>query len=304
MEVSTTLVVRPRRRPRGTACRCRGGSSSAGRRRGSGRSGRPRASRAPGRAAPGSARGSSRRTRDASRRCRRGPDVHAELSPQPRPPRRRGRRAPRCGRRRSRPGETTTSRTPRRASSRRSVADVRLEPRDLRRAAAALVDDRVARAAPTASATSARRLGELVGVAAALGHRDRDAVRGEDEPRARRGAPPGCCASASRTRSAFASTKPGVVVERAQLQHLGRAGADRLLRAVDVLAVLPAARVRAEGRGEERERASARPASRISRSVSVEERVPVAVAEVDRQVDPVRARARARAPRSARGSAR
>ena len=152
------------------------------------------------------------------------------------------------------------------------------------RAAAALVDDRVVGDADGLG-DEARRLGELVGVAAALGHRGRDAVRGEDDRRRR-----AALLRDLRERGAHAVgvrlDEARVVVERAQLQHLGRARADRGLRAVDVLAVLAAARVRAERRGEEREHPARARRLELAQRV-LEERVPVAVPEGDRQVDAV-----------------
>ena len=80
--------------------------------------------------------------------------------------------------------------------------------------------------------------------------------------------------------------QPGMVVEQAQLQHLRSVGADLLLRVEDVLAVLPAAGVRAERRREERERLADAVVAHLPQGVG-EQRVPVAVAEVDRQLDRV-----------------
>ncbi len=164
------------------------------------------------------------------------------------------------------------------------LVDVRAEPRHLGRPAAALVDERVVVDAGTGG-DEPRRLGELVGVAALLRHGDRDAVRCEDERRSRPslGRDPGKRVPDARD---VRLDEAGVVVERAQLEDLRCVRPDGGLRVVEVLAVLPAARVRAERRGEERERAPDARVAQLADRVP-EERVPVAVAEEDRQVDPV-----------------
>ncbi len=77
-----------------------------------------------------------------------------------------------------------------------------------------------------------------------------------------------------------------VVVERTQLQNLGRVGADLDLRPVDVLAVLAATGVRAERRREERECATDAVVAHVPDRLG-EIRVPVAVPEVDGQRDPM-----------------
>ena len=162
-----------------------------------------------------------------------------------RAPRRRGRTAPRGGRRRSR-SAPRRRRAP--AALREVVAHVGLEPRHVRRAAARLVDD-----LPLLDADclgdEPRRLAKLRLVRAVARHRDRDRVRGERDVR-----------SGGDLRERLAHMigvrldEAGMVVEHAQPRHRGRVRADRLLRVEEVLAVLPAARVRAVRRREERER--------------------------------------------------
>ena len=78
-----------------------------------------------------------------------------------------------------------------------------------------------------------------------------------------------------------------MVEEHPRLHHLRRPGADRLLGVEDVLPVLAAPRIRRVGGREERERALDSVTGHLAERVG-QERVPVAVAEVDRQVDAVR----------------
>ena len=77
----------------------------------------------------------------------------------------------------------------------------------------------------------------------------------------------------------------GVVEEHAQARHLGRVVPDRLLRAEEILSILPAARVRAVRGREDGERPPHAVVAHLPHRVG-EERMPVAVAEVYRQVDP------------------
>ena len=123
-------------------------------------------------------------------------------------------------------------------------------------AAAALERERVPRA-PERSRHERRRLAQLGRVVAAGGHRERQAVGREHEPRVR----------AARLRDRLEGRRHAlherlhearVVVERAQLVDLRGARADLGARALDVLEILAAARVRAVGRREERERARRR----------------------------------------------
>ena len=79
---------------------------------------------------------------------------------------------------------------------------------------------------------------------------------------------------------------PGMVEEHARPQHLGCARPDLLLRPEQILAVLAAAGVGGVRGGEERERPLDAVRGHLAERIR-EERVPVAVAEVDRQIDPV-----------------
>ena len=158
------------------------------------------------------------------------------------------------------------------------VGDVGVEPGHLRRAAAALVDDR-----PVNDADGLRdepcRLGELGLVGAVLGHRNRDRVRGEREVR-----------TGGNLRERIAHTvdvrldESRVVEEHPHARHLRRIVADGRLRVVEILAVLAAAGVRAERGGEHREGAPNAVVAHLAHRVA-KERVPVAVAEVHRQLD-------------------
>ena len=82
-----------------------------------------------------------------------------------------------------------------------------------------------------------------------------------------------------------------MVEEHARSRHLGRVRPDRLLRVEEILAVLATARVGAERRREDRERASDAVLGHLPHRVP-EVRMPVAVAEVDRQLDAASAQLR------------
>ena len=79
----------------------------------------------------------------------------------------------------------------------------------------------------------------------------------------------------------------GMVVEGPQARDLRRRVAERRLRLVDVLSVLPAARVAAEAGREERERSLDAVGRHVADRVG-EEGMPVAVADVDRHVGAMR----------------
>jgi hypothetical protein len=83
----------------------------------------------------------------------------------------------------------------------------------------------------------------------------------------------------------------GMVVEHAKPRNGGGVRPDRLLRVEEVLAVLPAAGVRAVRRCEKRECVPHAVVAHRGHRIG-DERAPVAVAEVDRQVDAVRAQLR------------
>ena len=178
------------------------------------------------RASPRSARGSSRRTRDACRPCRRANHVQRR-APRPSSTRldvevvehlevvgdeadRRDRRRPRrlapCELAQvvaARPARATGPAAGRCGSGRR--------PRS--------------RSTPTASATRRAVSRELLLVAAAAGHRGRDAVRGEDERRAAPALARRDARRGARDAVGVRLDEARVVVERAQLQHLRRARA-------------------------------------------------------------------------------
>ena len=150
----------------------------------------------------------------------------------------------------------------------------------LGRAAAALVDERVLRA-PERERHERRRLAQLGLVVAGGRERPRQAVRGEHE--ARRGAARlGDPLEGGRHELHQRLDEAGVVVERPQLVDLRRALADLGAGPCHVLEVLPAARVGAVRRGEERERVGDAVVGHLPQRVG-EQRVPVAVSPVDRQ---------------------
>ena len=234
-------------------------------------------------------------------RARRAHEVQARARQQYRGPRRRGRTAPRGDPRRSRSARRRRRSTPRSASAREVVEDVRLEPRHVRRSAAALIDERRSRRRrpPRRRAAPTRAADPRSGTPAAIA--DRDRVRRERDmrlvsPRTAARAPP------ARGRRSPRSS-PGWLKNMRVRTHLGCARPHLLLRVEEVLAVLPAARVRRVGRREERERPLDPVVGHLAQRVG-EERIPVPVAEVDRERDPVRVELARAAPRSARGSAR
>ena len=78
----------------------------------------------------------------------------------------------------------------------------------------------------------------------------------------------------------------GMVVEDAQLADLRRCGADRGLGANDVVEILAATRVRAVGGRDERQRTADAVTSHREQSIG-QQRMPVPIAPIDRQVEPV-----------------
>ena len=134
----------------------------------------------------------SRRTTSASMRMnsrmivhrRRAHEVYATPRPPPAAPRCRGRTAPRHDRRRSRSVPRPRRGRRRAASCADDVADVGLEPRLARVAAAALVGNRPPRVSDLLG-DQLRALGDLRHVGRRRGHRRRDAVRREDQRRGR-----------------------------------------------------------------------------------------------------------------------
>ena len=164
------------------------------------------------------------------------------------------------------------------------VADVRLEPRNRRRPAPALEDEAVVPGARLGG-HEPPRLRELGLVAAMPGHRARDRVRREDDvgPLA---SPRGNLGKGGRQVLRVRPDEPGVVEERTGAQDLGRLVADLDLSGEEVLAVLAAAGVGAVGGREERERPADAAVGHLTQNVG-QEGMPVAVSEVDRQVDAV-----------------
>ena len=78
----------------------------------------------------------------------------------------------------------------------------------------------------------------------------------------------------------------GMVVEQPELVDLRRGGADLLPGVLDVLKILPAARIRAERRGDKRQGPLDAVFGHLADGVG-QQRMPVAIAPVDRQLRPV-----------------
>ena len=116
--------------------------------------------------------------------------------------------------------------------------------------------------------------------------------------RARSRTAAGSVARAARTASAFAATNSGWSKKCRSFTSSGAPVADGLAGPRDVLVVLPAGRVAAVGAGGEHERPAHAVAGHLGDGV-LDQRVPVAVAEVHRQVGALAGR-----PRSARGCGR
>ena len=178
------------------------------------------------------------------------------------------------------------------------VVDVGLEPRRRRRPRARAVDevvpvaaaggllhpgrDLVGGAAVLADVRRARLAGRVLR-AAALAHRARDGVRDEDQPRTV--AAVGQLGEGGDAPRRRGLDEAGVVVVLPQLVEPGRAG-HLLDGVVEVLAVLPARRPRGvRRRGEDG--GPGDPVGRHRGERVGEVGVPVAVAEVDRQVEPL-----------------
>ena len=163
------------------------------------------------------------------------------------------------------------------------VENVGLEPRHVRWPAPALVDEsRVGRGHCVRD--QPHRLVQLILVPARLRHDRGDRMRRECDVRR----------AARRKLSERGAYVVGVgldptrmVEEHSRSNDLRRTRAYLLLRGEEVLAVLPAARVRRVGRGEERQSALDAGVCHFPQCVC-QERIPVAVAEVDRQIDGVR----------------
>ena len=164
------------------------------------------------------------------------------------------------------------------------VEHIRPEPWHLRRPASALIDDLVVDD-PRGLGDQPRRLAQLRLVRAVLRHRLGDAVRGErnGHPVAQLG---GKLGDRGAQRSTFASMKPGWLWKRRSFDTSGASSPERLLGVEDVLPILATAGVRAERRREERQRLSNAVVAHLPERVD-EQRVPVAVAEVDRELDRV-----------------
>ena len=73
-----------------------------------------------------------------------------------------------------------------------------------------------------------------------------------------------------------------MIEERPQLMNFGRRGADLLLRVGDIFAVLPAARIRTVGTGEECQRPAHTAAAHFGQRVG-QQRMPIAIAPINRQ---------------------
>src|SRR5688572_25478152 len=167
------------------------------------------------------------------------------------------------------------------------LVDVRPEPRILGTAAAALIHvrcvRRVHRVAQTFGNQASGRL-ELLTIGIALGHRDRNAVRAEDQPRGGAQVLGQCHDGAPdvlRVRADEAGMRKPVGHERHL--HVGKTALENLrARSLHVLAVLRAARVAAMRGGDEPDR-TANPGARHLRERVGQIRVPVAHADVHGQ---------------------
>ena len=154
----------------------------------------------------------------------------------------------------------------------------------VRRAAAALIDELPVVAAD-AFAHQPARFAELRFVAAAVGHRLRNAVGGEHEQR--------FVAALGRNLGQRVARpldhrldEAGMIEEHAELVDLRRRRADLLLGAGDVFAILPAAGIRTERAGDERQRPLHAVGRHLPQRIG-QQRMPVAIAPVDRQLRPV-----------------
>ncbi len=163
------------------------------------------------------------------------------------------------------------------------VVDVRLEPGHGGRTRPALVHEVMAHRRVDPLPHEIGDGAELDLVVAGVGLRTRDGVGGEDEGSG--------CARRTQLVSGGSggvherSHEPGMVEEGTELVDLGRPLADRGPGPVDVVEVLPAARIGAVGGGDER-KCAADPVVGHTRHRVGQERVPVAVAPVDGQVGP------------------
>ncbi len=183
------------------------------------------------------------------------------------------------------------------------VVHVRSQPGHARRAAAALEDQVVAEGATThpfgdqsgrfrqlglvAAADRTPDGGALGHAAAAGGHAERDAVRGEHQPGAGLGRP-GQAGQGLLGAGGERLDEAGVVEVGADLVDPGRVRPGRGHRPVDVVQVLAAGRVGAVGGRRERDRASHAVGRHPPHGV-IEVRLPVPVAPVERQLERVRA---------------
>jgi len=161
------------------------------------------------------------------------------------------------------------------------VFDVGFEPRLPRRPAAALIRQ-VPLRPPRPLRHQPARLLQLLPVVAHVGHGERDAVGGKDQA--------GCVAPVlghgrQRLRDPLDHRldEARMVEEEPQFVDLGRVPAHRVPRVFDVFQVLPAARIGAEGRSDQRQRPPHAVGGHLPQRVG-EERVPVAVAPIDRPV--------------------
>ena len=87
-------------------------------------------------------------------------------------------------------------------------------------------------------------------------------------------------------RSIIGSMKPGWLKNTRSLSICGAVGPDFCLCARDVLAILPAAGIRAERAGDERQRAAHAVGRHLPQRVG-QQRMPIAIAPIDRQLRPV-----------------
>ena len=146
------------------------------------------------------------------------------------------------------------------------------------------------------------RVVQLRFVGGVAGHFGRNAVGSEDNP--------GCWSSFIRNPGQSAAGRfnhrldeSGVVVENPNLVERHRISPERFDRAEHILPVLPATGLGAECGGDENQHPRDAIRAHLVDRVG-EQRMPVAIAEVDRQVDSIAATGRPRAQRSRRGSGR
>ena len=128
-------------------------------------------------------------------------------------------------------------------------------------------------------------LAQLPLIRRSLGHRDGNAVRGEEEqrpiaPLGRHFVPSRGDAIGRRLDEAR------MIVEQPQFVDLRRGGADRLPGELDVVEILPAAGIGAERRGDKGQGPFDAVFGHLADGL-VEHRMPVAVAPVDRQPRPI-----------------